>query len=387
MSGALGVIAFVVLMLFAIGFHEFGHFVTARWAGIKVSKFFIGFGPTIWSVRRGPLETVAMPDGTLVTRPETEYGIKALPLGGFVKVIGMSPLEEVSLEDEPRAFGAAPAWKRAIVLAAGSFTHFITAIAVLFLIFTVVGIPDFSKPTNTIDGVVEKVAGQSSPAARAGLKPGDKIVAIDGNPVTSWDQVRDEIRTHPEKRFVLTVQSRGSRLTLPIKPVVEEERGKKIGVIGVYPRGKIIRAGPIRAAELTGRELKNLFVGFAQHAPDAFSPRSLGLSGRGGPTSDRAFSILGAGRIASDLVSQGQVALFLFLFVQINVFVAILNLVPLPPLDGGHLLFLLIEKIRKKPVEPRVVLAVTAVVFSVLLILGVLLVYYDIVSPVRLPVR
>jgi membrane-associated protease RseP (regulator of RpoE activity) len=127
-------------------------------------------------------------------------------------------------------------------------------------------------------------------------------------------------------------------------------------------------------------------VGFAQHAPQAFSPSNLGLSGRP-PSQERAFSIIGAGRIASDLASQGQLALFLFLFVQINVFVALLNLVPLPPLDGGHLLFLAIEKIRKRPVEPRVVLAVTAVVFSVLLVVGVLLVYYDVVSPVSLPVR
>jgi membrane-associated protease RseP (regulator of RpoE activity) len=386
MAGAFGAIAFVVLMLFAIFFHEFGHFITARWAGIKVSKFFIGFGPTLWSFRRGPLETIVTEDGRTITRPETEYGIKALPLGGFVKVVGMSPLEEVSLEDEPRAFDAAPPWKRAIVLAAGSFTHFITAVIVLFLIFTAVGIPDFNKPTATIDAVADKIAGKPSPAAQAGLNPGDKIVAINGQPVTRFQQVRDTIRANPGDQFSLTVLSRGSRLTFVIKPVVETDRGKKVGVIGIYPRGKIVRAGPVRAVQLSGREIKNLLVGFWQHAPEAFSPKSLGLSGRP-PSSNRAFSILGAGRLASGLVSQGQIALFLFLFVQINVFVAILNLVPLPPLDGGHLLFLLIEKIRRRPVEPRMVLAVTAVVFSLLLVLGVLLVYYDIVSPVTLPVR
>src|SRR5204863_2893719 len=152
-------------------------------------------------------------------------GIKLLPLGGYVRVVGMSPLEEISLEDEPRALGAAPAWKRAIVLAAGSFTHFITAIVVLFLIFTAVGVPNFDKPTVVIEGVSEQIAGKPSPAAHAGLKPGAKIVAIDGRAVTHWTQVRDAIRSHPGRRFDLTVLSKGSNLTLPITPVQETEEG------------------------------------------------------------------------------------------------------------------------------------------------------------------
>src|SRR5437879_12731392 len=103
MASLLGALAFVVLILFAILFHEFGHFLTARWAGIKVSKFFIGFGPTLWSVRRGRPETVPGAGGTqVITRPETEYGVKAFPLGGFVKIVGMSPMEAVDPADEPR---------------------------------------------------------------------------------------------------------------------------------------------------------------------------------------------------------------------------------------------------------------------------------------------
>src|SRR5207249_6306502 len=117
MSSLLGVVAFIVLILFAILFHEFGHYVTARWAGIKVSKFFIGFGPTLWSYRRGRVETFVGPNGAIERRPETEYGIKALPIGGFVKIVGMSPFEDLSPEDEPRSFNAVPRWKRAIVLA------------------------------------------------------------------------------------------------------------------------------------------------------------------------------------------------------------------------------------------------------------------------------
>src|SRR5712692_5218282 len=127
MSSVVGALAFVVLIIFAVFFHELGHYVTARWAGIKVSKFFIGFGPTLWSVRRGRVETFVGRSGAIEQRPETEYGIKLLPLGGFVKIVGMSVIEEVAPEDEPRAFNSAPRWKRAIVLTAGSATHFVTA--------------------------------------------------------------------------------------------------------------------------------------------------------------------------------------------------------------------------------------------------------------------
>ena len=163
MAGTIGIFAFAVMILFAIFFHELGHFLTARWAGIKVIEVLHRLRPDDLvdpprpagdGHRRAPdaLETV--------TRPETEYGVKALPLGGFVKIVGMSPLEEVPPEDEPRAFPSVPAWKRAIVLAAGSVTHFITAFVVLWFIFVAVGIPNPDKPTLTIDAVQTQIARQ-----------------------------------------------------------------------------------------------------------------------------------------------------------------------------------------------------------------------------------
>jgi membrane-associated protease RseP (regulator of RpoE activity) len=130
----------------------------------------------------------------------------------------------------------------------------------------------------------------------------------------------------------------------------------------------------------------DLFKGLVTQAPRAFSPSSLGLSGEG-PTEERPFSIIGAGRLAVDFAATGQIAVFLFLFVQINFFVGIFNMLPLPPLDGGHLLVLALEKIRRKPIDQRALVPVMAVVLSVLALLGLLLVYYDIVSPVRVPGR
>ena len=384
MATFLGAIAFVVLLLFAILFHEFGHYITARWAGIKVSKFFIGFGPTLWSYRRGRVETVVGPNGLIEHRPETEYGVKALPIGGFVKVVGMSPFEELQPEDEPRSFGAAPIWKRAIVLAAGSATHFITAFLVLYIIFAGVGIQDPTKATLTVSEVSPQVAGQASPASKAGLRPGDRIVSIDGRPISKWTQVRDDIRSHLGRSMTLTVNRHGTEMTVVLTPAPEVQDGKRVGVIGVLPTFTKERLNPVRAVGRSASEIGSLATSFFHTAPKAFAPSTLGLTG-GKPSNQRPFSILGAGRIAAELVGHGQIAIFLFLFVQINVFIAIFNMVPLPPLDGGHLLTLLIEKIRGKALDPRALLPVMAVVFSILMLLAVLLVYYDIVSPVHIP--
>jgi len=387
MATFLGIAAFVVLLLFAIFFHEFGHFITARWAGIKVSKFFVGFGPTLWSIRRGRPETVPGPDGVPITRPETEYGIKAFPIGGFVKVVGMSPFEEIPPEDQPRAFGSAPTWKRAVVLGAGSVTHMVSAFIILFLIFAAVGLPDPNERTRTIEAVQLEVANDPSPAARAGLKPGEEIVAVDGRPLESGNELVRALRASPGEELSLIVRSKeGETRTVNIEPAEDELDGRKIGVIGIFLRGETVRQNPISAVGSSTRAMGALFSGFVQQAPRAFSPDTLGLGG-GGPSEERPFSIIGAGRLAADLAAEGQVAVFLFLFVQINIFVGVFNMLPLPPLDGGHLLVLLLEKIRRKPVDQRALVPVMAVVLSLLALLALLLVYYDIVSPVRLPGR
>ena len=384
MAGFLGIVSFAVLILFAILFHELGHFLTARWAQIKVSKFFVGFGPTLWSTRRGRVETVVGPNGVSVTQPETEYGIKAFPVGGFVRIVGMSPLEEVAPEDEPRAFAAAPAWKRAIVLAAGSFTHFITAVLVMFLIFTAVGIPNPDKPSLQIDTVQSEIAGKPSPASKAGLESGDRITAVDGKSVSKFDDVRTEIRARKGKPVRLSIVRDGRAQEVSLTPVLDRSGDTVVPIIGIYPKLETKRENPIAAVSSTGRAMWDLVKTFFQRVPQAFSPKSLGLTGKG-PTNDRPFSIIGAGRLAGDLASRGSILDFLLLFVQINLFIGIFNLLPLPPLDGGHLLVLLIEKVRGKPLSPRAVMPVAATVLGVLLLLGVLLAYYDIVSPPHLP--
>ena len=387
MAAFLSLLAFVVLLLFAIFFHEFGHFITARWAGIKASKFFIGFGPTIWSTRRGRIETFVGPDGATHSRPETEFGVKAFPVGGFVKIVGMSPAEEVSPEDEPRSFNAAPRWKRAIVLSAGSASHFITAFVVLFLILTIGGSPDINHPSLRVDLIVNKLEnGKPSPAVLAGLKPGDKIVAIDHQTVSKWEQAANTIKASPNKTLDFTVLRSGRDVDLSVRPALQKnDQGKEVGFVGVQPFFPNKRLNPVTAVGTSGRAMGSLVGEFFHRVPSAFSPHTLGLTGGKGPTSDRPFSIIGAGRLATDLASHGHIADFLLLFVEINIFVAIFNMLPLPPLDGGHLAVLLIEKIRGKPVDQRALIPVMAVVLSVLLLLALLLGYYDITAPIKIP--
>jgi membrane-associated protease RseP (regulator of RpoE activity) len=195
------------------------------------------------------------------------------------------------------------------------------------------------------------------------------------------------LRASPGEELRLTVRSEaGETRTVGIEPARDRLDGREVGVIGIFLRGETVRMNPVAAVRSSGRAMGDLFRGFVQEAPRAFSPSTLGLGGEG-PSDERPFSIIGAGRLAADLAAEGQIAIFLFLFVQINIFVGVFNMLPLPPLDGGHLLVLLIEKVRRKPVDQRALVPVMAVVLSLLALLALLLVYYDIVSPVRLPGR
>ncbi len=182
-----GVLIFVVALLISVMLHEFGHFATAKKFHMRVTQFFVGFGTTLWSVFRG----------------ETEYGVKALPFGGFVKITGMTSVEEVDVADEPRSFRNQPGWQRIIVLAAGSFMHFVLALFLLFLL--AFGIGQENANTNVVSSIAACVpasataldsanpcAGHNqgkSPASVAGLKAGDKIIAVAGHPVGNWNQL------------------------------------------------------------------------------------------------------------------------------------------------------------------------------------------------------
>ena len=188
-SPFLGVIFALVAIVML---HEFGHFVTAKWAGMKVTEYFFGFGPRLWSIRKG----------------ETEYGIKAVPLGGYVKIIGMNNLEQVDPADEPRTYRQKSYPRRLSVAVAGSFMHFLLAFVLLMVLWTSVGVPD--KVTTQV-GEIFKIKGKPSPAQLAGFKAGDQILAVDGHVITRWQDLPPYIRKRPNHPIDFTIQ-RGDRL-------------------------------------------------------------------------------------------------------------------------------------------------------------------------------
>lgn len=384
MSGGWGIFAFVVTVFVMVIFHEFGHFTTARRFGIKVEEFFVGFGPRIFSWRRG----------------ETEYGLKAVLLGGYVRIAGMNPFQTVPEEEKPRTFGAKPAWQRAIVLSAGSFTHFLLATVVFALLYSTVGVEDPDQPLPIVQRVEEKVAGKPGPAREGGLREGDRIVSISGTRVRSWDDVRHQIRTNAGNELVFRVERSGKDLDLKISPVEarvpvgpeEPTKTELAGQIGVAPEFAVIREPPHVAVwhgiTTTGRAIKESVKGIG----GIFSPRgiagvfqALGDTGPRSADEDEPVGLVGGARLAGQATAAGSfqtLIQFLALFV---VFVGVINLAPLPPLDGGHLAVLAIEKISRRSVDMRKVIPVAGAVVAFFVVLSIAILYLDIVRPLANP--
>lgn len=376
MTSTLGIVAFVITMFVMIVFHEFGHFITAKRVGMKVEEFSIGFGPRLWMKRRG----------------ETEYSIRGLPLGGYVKIAGMNPFRTVPESEMPRTYGAKPAWQRAIVLSAGSATHIVLAIVVLFAMFGFLGEP---VVTTTLDVIQERVGGQPGPAKGAGLMPGDKIVEVDGQPINEWEQFRQLVRLRagsPTKITVLRNDAPQTVVVTPVETEVEETPGKKekVGLIGVLP-ATVNDPQPLHIAAWNSVKYTGLLAaGSVYGIARVFSPSGLAsifdaVDGDTKRGDDGAAGIVGGARIAGQAAASGEIQALIWILVGFIVFVGIINLAPLPPFDGGHLIVLVIEKIRRRRVDMRKVVPIAVAVVSFLLIMQFALLYLDIFRPIANP--
>lgn len=377
----IGVGVFILTILLMVVFHEFGHYVTARRFGIRVEEFFVGFGPRLFSRWRG----------------ETEFGVKLLPLGGYVKIAGMNPFQEIAEEERPRTFGAKPAWQRAIVLVAGSLTHFILATAVFSVLFGVVGIRGLSTQ---LEQVSPTVGGRPGPALAAGLKPGDRVVAISGRPVRSWEQVRQLVRPSAGKELVFEVMRSGERLRIPVTPVEAEVATdprnpavtERVGQIGISTRITVIKKGPVWAL---GQGLKATYEAVGTSVAGVgkiFSPQGLGkvlgsMAGTGNRqlSEDQPIGLVGTARLAGQATSAGAIESLVSFLAYLIVFIGVINLVPLPPLDGGYLLVLGIEKVARRKLDARKIVPVAGVVLGFLLILTFALLYLDVARPLTDP--
>jgi membrane-associated protease RseP (regulator of RpoE activity) len=375
MSGAVGQIAFFVFILFIILIHEAAHFGVAKAFGIKVEEFFVGFGPRLWSTHRG----------------ETEYGVKALPFGGYVRIAGMNPFQEPAERDRPRSYGAKPIWQRALVIVAGPGTHFVLAFVFFAVWLGAVGRPTTSEP------VVQQVErtllvepshrNVPSPAVAAGLRPGDRIVGVDGISAPTEGELIGYTQTHVGKPITLRIERDGHVLTVELKPLESMVAGRNVGRIGVVLSLARERTGIVASISGGAKLVGSYTAVVIRSLGHLFGPEGIGrvfnlLFGNAQRQPGDATSVIGAGRIAGQAAASGNFGDVLLLFATLNVFIGILNLLPLLPFDGGHLAVLLIEKIRGRPIDARKLIPVTAIVATLLIVFMVSLVYLDITKPV-----
>ncbi|MGW8322557.1 MAG: RIP metalloprotease RseP [Thermodesulfobacteriota bacterium] len=340
----------LVLLGVLIFVHELGHFLFAKRLGIRVQKFSLGFGPRVIGKTLG----------------ETEYQIAAIPLGGFVKMLGEEPGESLPPEDLPRAFNHQPVWKRMLVVAAGPVFNILFA-SVLFSVLMTLGLPAL---TPEVGRVLE-----DSPALSAGLLEKDQITAIDGTPVTQWDELSRIIHDRPGQEIVLTVQRAGQTLRIPVTPreqTVQNIFGEdqKVGLIGISPSGSTtLVSRPVTEAVVWGvgetwEWCKLTVVSIVKLIQRVIPAKTLG-----GP-----IMIL---QMAGEQASRGPDSFFFFMAV-ISINLGVLNLFPIPILDGGHLLFMGIEALRGKPLNTRTMEIAQKVGLFVILGIMVFALYNDI---------
>ena len=391
MTSLLGITLFVLALMLAIFLHEGGHFATAKLFGMKVERFFLGFGPTVWSFRRG----------------ETEYGIKALPLGGFCKIAGMSPYENDGnfLEEDrsandgatpappERQFRNKPAWQRSIVLAAGSITHFLVAILLTWMVLVAIGIGT-GQATTTIDRTVPLTAGAASPAQTGGLEGGDQIVAVAGRPVNSFDELRAALSDKGGKRITIEYVRDGERRSTTVVAASQDGRGflgfqpteetRRIGVLAAIPESVELFW---RTTVDTVKGLGGFVTGLADRMSGPQAAPSGGGGGGGAVSGGGPVGIVGITRLAGQAVANNQWAIFIAILIQLNIVVGVFNLLPLPPMDGGYLAFVLWQVVTRREVDLRKVVPVAALIVGLLVMLTVGLVWLDITNPVPYPFR
>jgi membrane-associated protease RseP (regulator of RpoE activity) len=392
----LGWLIFLFALLFSVMLHETGHFVTAKKFGMKCTRYFVGFGPTVWSRQRG----------------ETEYGIKALPLGGFVKIVGMTSMDEVDPADEPRSFRRAPGWQRLIVLLAGSFMHFVLAFALIFGLALTIGIEnDNTTKLGTVavcvppsqqalaEGASCAAGDPKSPAALAGLLVGDTITSFNGVKVHDWTQLANVIKGVKPGSTVVIVVDRGGR-PLTLHSTLAAVPGRAGGYLGVAPVA-FQATGPLGALRYAGSGFSQVITGSAQtlaQLPHAIP--KLFASDRSQTAAGNVGSVLGAARdtgqaVAANVGWKFKVTFVLLLIASLNIFVGVFNLLPLLPLDGGHIAVVIAERIRAwfarlrgRPdpglIDYRKLAPVSFSVFLVLLVFGTMLILADIVNPVNI---
>ncbi|MEA2009648.1 MAG: site-2 protease family protein [Actinomycetota bacterium] len=385
----MGTAVMLIGIVLMIVIHEGGHFLAAKAFGMKATEAFFGFGPRIWSITRG----------------ETEYGIKAIPLGGYVRIIGMNPLEEIDPEDEDRTYRTAVFWKKSVVVLAGIFSHFVMATLLLITVFAIWGGVATDEaggriPTLSLSAVATSTpSGDVSPATAAGFEEKDLLRTYDGVALRSWDDFVERVRADGGETVLIGYDRDGVAAEAPTTlafadmpmivdgVIVTDENGdvvtELVGYFGAAP--EIVREqlgvfGVLGAAfsgvgEATVQSVQGLWqlvIGFPKLFMSVFGGNEEVLD------EVRPISPIGLARLAGPMEST------LMMLALVNVFVGVLNFIPLYPLDGGHFAVALYEKIRGRAPDVTKLMPVAAVVIIFLITIGLMGVYLDIFKPLEL---
>jgi len=432
----LGVLVVAVGLALSIGLHELGHLLPAKLFGVKVAQYMIGFGPTLWSRKKG----------------ETEYGFKALPLGGYISMAGMYPpakeggaartastgfldtlaqdardqsAETIGEGEENRVFYKLPVHKRIVIMLGGPVMNLLIAIVLYGVVLCGFGVAQYSTTLGIVNECVATSAEQTecaasdpaSPGAAGGLRPGDRLVSIGGTEITNWDQASEIIRANPDETLTWVVERDGEQVTLAVTPMLSERPvydendqvvigsdGKpvtqEVGFVGISPATEKVQQ-PVTAvlpavwdnSVRVGEIILSLPQRLVQVAQAAFGGEERDPNG--------PISVVGVGRLAGEITAldsapvADRAATLIQMLAALNVALFVFNLIPLLPLDGGHVAGALWEGLRRRlaklrgrpdpgPVDIARLIPLTMVIVAVLGLSSALLIYADIVNPVTL---
>jgi len=395
-----GVALFALGIMVTIALHEWGHMRSALACGMKVRRFYVGFGPTVvkWN-RKG-----------------IEYGFKAVPLGGFCDIAGMTAMDEIDEDERPYAMVYKPWWQRIFVLSGGVLMNILVGLVVLYAVAVTAGLPDPDAdytptvaktacvPASQIDAQTLSDCTGAGPAAEAGIREGDRITAVNGEAVASFVDLRAKLYEMPGKTADLTVE-RGTEvlhIDVPVTSVTRLNQAGEtvtVGAIGVTsePVDVMRSYGPLDGIGATVRFSGSMLSATLQGL--ASFPRKIPgvVASIFGAERDQEgpMSVVGASRVGGELVERSQWTMFLMMLASLNFFLALFNLVPLPPLDGGHIAVVIYEKIRDfirglrgiapgQPADYTKLMPITYVMSAVLLGIGAIVIIADVVNPVRL---
>ncbi|HTZ09579.1 MAG TPA: M50 family metallopeptidase [Acidimicrobiales bacterium] len=373
------VLIVVVALVVMVMLHELGHLLTAKLGHMKVTEYFLGFGPKLWSIRRG----------------ETEYGIKAIPAGGYVKILGMTSAEEVDPADEARTYRQQPFHNRLLVAVAGSAMHAVMAFVLLWGMFVFFGAPQGNAVAIT---ALAPFGHGLDPARAAGLRPGDVVTSVDGRAVRSATDLQKAIEDHSGVPLTVVVERGGAARTFTVTPAADHTGTTTTGHIGVEIGPPVLRSNPAAAVPAAGRLFGRIVSGTIGGFGQVFSASGIAgyfhdltnaqAAAHAAKTGDRISSIYGAGRIAVESAKVGAYDL-IDVLASIIIIVGMINLFPMLPLDGGHVLVAVYERIRSRRGRPyhADVTKLTPVAYAFVLLLGFIVVsalYLDITHPVSL---